>query len=88
MTHAHADVGHRAHVRAALGLVPVQPGVTGPAVDEHGELIPNKIDPVVLNGTEGAAVQLAQHVATLPAWGSMTLTQQEFDAQKARLLGS
>jgi hypothetical protein len=23
--------------------------------------------------------QLAQHVATLPAWGSLTLTRQEFD---------
>jgi GTP pyrophosphokinase len=66
----HADIGVGKRMaslvaRHIFGLAENAAG-SAPAVDEHGELIPNKIDPVVLNGTEGAAVHLAQCCLPIP----------------------
>ncbi len=66
--HADIGVGKRMASLVARHIFGLAENVAGsaPAVDEHGELIPNKIDPVVLNGTEGAAVQLAQCCLPIP----------------------
>nr|WP_314631197.1 bifunctional (p)ppGpp synthetase/guanosine-3',5'-bis(diphosphate) 3'-pyrophosphohydrolase [uncultured Noviherbaspirillum sp.] len=66
--HADIGVGKRMASLVARHIFGLAENVAGsaPAVDEHGELIPSKIDPVVLNGTEGAAVQLAQCCLPIP----------------------
>ena len=66
--HADIGVGKRMASLVARHIFGLAENVAGsaPALDEHGELIPSKLDPVVLTGSEGSAVQLAQCCLPIP----------------------
>jgi GTP pyrophosphokinase len=51
------------HIR---GLVENEPASTAPVVTRSGEILPNNLDPIVISGSEGAAVQLAPCCMPIP----------------------
>ncbi|GGI17650.1 MAG: bifunctional (p)ppGpp synthetase/guanosine-3',5'-bis(diphosphate) 3'-pyrophosphohydrolase [Oxalicibacterium faecigallinarum] len=52
--------------RHILSLVEHDTPVMHPDVDSHGELVPKKIDPVIIYGSEGISVQLASCCTPIP----------------------
>ena len=66
--HADIGVGKRMATLVARHIFGLAENVTGsaPAVDDQGELIPSKLDPVVITGSEGTAVHLGQCCLPIP----------------------
>ncbi|MFS0754553.1 bifunctional (p)ppGpp synthetase/guanosine-3',5'-bis(diphosphate) 3'-pyrophosphohydrolase [Noviherbaspirillum sp. 1P10PC] len=66
--HADIGVGKRMATLVARHIFGLAENVTGsaPAVDDQGELIPTKLDPVVITGSEGTAVHLGQCCLPIP----------------------
>ena len=66
--YADIGVGKRMASLVARHIFGLAENVTGsaPAVDEQGELIPSKLDPVVITGHEGSAVHLGQCCLPIP----------------------
>ncbi|WP_293778009.1 bifunctional (p)ppGpp synthetase/guanosine-3',5'-bis(diphosphate) 3'-pyrophosphohydrolase [uncultured Oxalicibacterium sp.] len=52
--------------RHILSLIEHETVVVHPDVDRHGELVPKKIDPVVIYGSEGVSVQLGSCCTPIP----------------------
>ncbi|GGC17924.1 guanosine-3',5'-bis(diphosphate) 3'-pyrophosphohydrolase [Oxalicibacterium flavum] len=63
--------------RHILTLVEHDTPVAHPAIDKNGELLPKKIDPVVIYGSEGMSVQLASCCTPIP--GDRIVAQMKRD---------
>ncbi|MDQ9171779.1 bifunctional (p)ppGpp synthetase/guanosine-3',5'-bis(diphosphate) 3'-pyrophosphohydrolase [Oxalobacteraceae bacterium R-40] len=71
MDELHADIGVGKRMAALVarhirGLVENEPSSSAPLVTRSGEILPNKMDPIVISGSEGAAVQLASCCMPIP----------------------
>jgi guanosine-3',5'-bis(diphosphate) 3'-pyrophosphohydrolase len=71
MDELHADIGVGKRMAALVarhirGLVENEPASTAPVVTRSGEILPNNLDPIVISGSEGAAVQLAPCCMPIP----------------------
>jgi GTP pyrophosphokinase len=66
--YADIGVGKRMATLVARHIFGLAEYATGaaPAIDDRGELIPAKLDPVVITGNEGSAVHLAQCCLPIP----------------------
>jgi GTP pyrophosphokinase len=66
--YADIGVGKRMATLVARHIFGLAENTTGtlPAINAQGELLPAKLDPVVINGTEGSAVHLAQCCLPIP----------------------
>jgi GTP pyrophosphokinase len=67
----YADIGVGKRMAALVarhihGLVENEPSSATPVVTRSGEILPNKLDPVVITGSEGNAVQLAPCCSPIP----------------------
>jgi guanosine-3',5'-bis(diphosphate) 3'-pyrophosphohydrolase len=71
MDDLYADIGVGKRMAALvarhiLGLVENDSPLPKPQVDANGDIVPNKIDPVIIYGTEGISVQLAACCHPIP----------------------
>jgi GTP diphosphokinase / guanosine-3',5'-bis(diphosphate) 3'-diphosphatase len=71
MDELHADIGVGKRMAALVarhirGLVENEPSSSAPLVTRSGEILPNKLDPIVISGSEGATVQLAPCCMPIP----------------------
>jgi len=76
MDDLYADIGVGKRMAALvarhiLGLMENDASDPKPQVDANGEIVPNKIDPVIIYGTEGISVQLAPCCHPIPGDGIM-----------------
>lgn len=73
MEEIHADIGIGKRMAALVarhifGLVETEPAVL-PQFDANNEVLPEKLDPVIINGTEGVSVLLAPCCLPIPGDG-------------------
>jgi GTP diphosphokinase / guanosine-3',5'-bis(diphosphate) 3'-diphosphatase len=71
MDELHADIGVGKRMAALVarhirGLVENEPSSEAPLVTRSGEILPNKLDPIVISGSEGSTVQLAPCCMPIP----------------------
>ncbi len=71
MDELHADIGVGKRMAALVarhicGLVENEPVSSAPLATRSGEVLRNKLDPIVISGSEGAAVQLAPCCMPIP----------------------
>jgi GTP pyrophosphokinase len=71
MDELYADIGVGQRMAALVarhirGLVENEPSSSAPLATRSGEILPNKLDPIVISGSEGSPVQLAPCCMPIP----------------------